>query len=135
MHYYNRDGKPALDDSVDGRRVRLVHTDDEHTTLVPGSLGTARFINNYGDGSTLFVQWDDGSGLGLIDGVDKWAWLDEEEELIPVGEQTFTVYSAYISGDHHTPCLVLELKSVGEFDVRTLQPLAGKMVKIVPLPE
>jgi hypothetical protein len=135
MHYYNRDGKPALDDSVDGRRVRLVHTDDEYTSVVPGSLGTARFINNYGDGSTLFVQWDDGSGLGLIDGVDKWAWLDEEEELIPVGEQTFTVHSAYISGIHQTQCLIVELKSVGEFDVRTLQPLAGKMVKIVPLPE
>ena len=46
-----------------GSRVRLIHTNDEYTTLKPGDLGTVSFIDDTG---TVFVNWDNGSSLGMI---------------------------------------------------------------------
>ena len=61
------------DDSVAGKRVRLVACTDEHTHIAPGTEGTARFIDAIG---TLHVDWDTGSKLGLCpDAGDRWAWL------------------------------------------------------------
>jgi hypothetical protein len=52
-----------------GKRVQLVYTDDQHTKLIPGDEGIINFIDDTG---TLFVNWDNGSSLGLIPGVDRW---------------------------------------------------------------
>lgn len=61
------------DDTLAGRRVRLICSTDEYTRLEPGTEGTVQFEDSFG---TLHVDWDDGSKLGLIeeDG-DRWELL------------------------------------------------------------
>lgn len=57
-----------------GRRVRLVSCTDEWTKIAPGTLGT---INLVDDAGTVFVTWDDGSGLGMVPGHDVWEFADD----------------------------------------------------------
>jgi hypothetical protein len=59
-------------DHLIGRKVQLIYTNDEYTKLVPGDTGTVSLIDDTG---TVFVNWDNGSRLGLIPGVDKWRYL------------------------------------------------------------
>ena len=51
-------------DRLVGARVRLVFTDDSHTNLKPGDEGRVAFIDDIG---TVFVDWDNGSTLGLVE--------------------------------------------------------------------
>ncbi len=51
------------------KRVRLVFTEDKYTNLKPGDCGTVTHVD---DSGTVFVDWDNGSGLGLIPGIDKF---------------------------------------------------------------
>ena len=46
-----------------GARVRLIKTDDPYTTLKPGDEGDVTFVDDLG---TVFVDWDNGSQLGLV---------------------------------------------------------------------
>jgi len=62
-------GQSRSSDWVRGRRVRLIHCDDPHTRLKPGTRGTVTFVDGL---DTVHVAWDDGSRLGLIPGVDEW---------------------------------------------------------------
>ena len=50
-----------------GTRVELVHMDDPYSKLTPGSQGTVRHVDDIG---TIFVNWDSGSGLGVVYGQD-----------------------------------------------------------------
>lgn len=59
-----------------GRKVRLVHTSDAYTRLEEGTVGTVRFVDDLG---TVHVNWEDGSSLGLIPGVDSYTLLPAEE--------------------------------------------------------
>ena len=54
---------------VAGRRVRLVRCEDPYTDLEPDSEGTVLFVDAVG---TVHVDWDNGSALGLVEGVDQW---------------------------------------------------------------
>lgn len=56
-------------DHLIGKRVELVYTNDQYTKIVPGDQGVISLID---DAGTVFVNWDNGSRLGLIPGVDKW---------------------------------------------------------------
>lgn len=47
-----------------GIRVELVRMDDPYTRLHPGDRGTVT-IDDIG---TIFVNWDNGSGLGIVFG-------------------------------------------------------------------
>ncbi|WP_353065894.1 DUF4314 domain-containing protein [Arcanobacterium hippocoleae] len=60
------------DASLIGRRVELVSLNDPYSRLRPGEQGTVKYIDDMG---TVFIRWDSGSGLGLIPGVDEWAYL------------------------------------------------------------
>lgn len=60
-----------------GRRVRLVHTTDPYTKLVPGDAGTVNYVDDVG---TVFVAWDNGSSLGLVHDEDRWITLPEDED-------------------------------------------------------
>jgi len=60
----------------EGQRIRLVHTNDPHTNLRPGAKGTIAFVDDMG---TPFVDWDNGSKLGLIPREDQWQVLPSEE--------------------------------------------------------
>ena len=52
-----------------GKKVQLVYTDDQYTKLKPGDFGVVRLVDDCG---TIHVNWEDGSNLGLIPGVDKF---------------------------------------------------------------
>lgn len=51
-----------------GTRVELVRMDDPYSRLKPGDKGTVRFVD---DTATIFVDWDSGSGLGIVYGKDQ----------------------------------------------------------------
>ena len=56
-----------------GDRVELVYTDDEHTRLEPGDLGTVTRVTRHPSGShVVSVTWDTGSALMLLSDVDQW---------------------------------------------------------------
>lgn len=52
-----------------GKRVQLISLKDPYTHIEYGTLGT---IDHIDDTGTLFVNWDNGTKLGLIPGVDQW---------------------------------------------------------------
>ena len=51
-----------------GTRVELIHMDDPYSRLKPGDKGTVRLVD---DTATVFVDWDCGSGLGVVYGEDQ----------------------------------------------------------------
>jgi len=59
-------------DHLIGRKVELISTTDDYTKLEPGSIGIVNFID---DNGTVFINWENGSRLGLIPGVDKWRYI------------------------------------------------------------
>jgi hypothetical protein len=61
-------------ESLPGRRVRLVFTNDEFTRLEPGDEGWVSMVD---DGGTIHVHWDRrcGGPSGLLPGIDRWEWL------------------------------------------------------------
>ncbi len=52
-----------------GTRVELVSMNDPYTKLRPGEQGTVTFVDDIG---TAHVDWDCGSGLGLVYGEDSY---------------------------------------------------------------
>jgi hypothetical protein len=48
--------------------VELISMDDPYTKLRPGARGTVSFVDSTG---TIFVDWDCGSSLGIVYGVDQ----------------------------------------------------------------
>ena len=50
-----------------GTRVELVHMDDPYTKLTAGDKGT---VNHVDDMGTIHINWDCGSSLGVVYGVD-----------------------------------------------------------------
>ena len=51
-----------------GTRVELISMDDPYTKLRPGDKG---FVRSVDDTGTVFVRWDNGSGLGAVYSVDQ----------------------------------------------------------------
>lgn len=51
-----------------GCRVELVSMDDPYSKLLPGEQGTVSAVDDTG---TIFVNWDCGSGLGVVYGLDE----------------------------------------------------------------
>lgn len=52
----------------EGTRLELIHMDDPYSRLKLGDKGTVRSVD---DTATVFVDWDCGSGLGVVYGVDR----------------------------------------------------------------
>ena len=60
---------------IPGCRVELVLMDDPYNTkLKPGDRGTVTFVDDTG---TVFVDWDCGSSLGAVCGIDRIRRVDE----------------------------------------------------------
>jgi hypothetical protein len=66
----------ALDRADQGRRVELVSTNDSYTRLKPGAKGTYKMAIVNDDMIQHCIQWDDGSTLMLVEGVDQFKFLD-----------------------------------------------------------
>ena len=59
-----------------GTRVELIHMDDPYNKkLVPGCKGTVRWVDAWG---TIHVNWDCGSGLGVVYDEDSCRKVVEE---------------------------------------------------------
>lgn len=59
-----------------GTRVELIHMDDPYNKkLVPGCRGTVRWVDDWG---TIHVNWDCGSGLGVVYGEDSCRKVADE---------------------------------------------------------
>jgi hypothetical protein len=56
-------------------RIRLIHTNDKYTKLKRGDLGSITDViylpEDYGGQAQIWVRWEAGSILALIDGQDK----------------------------------------------------------------
>lgn len=61
-----------------GKRIRLISTNDEYTSLQPGDLGTINFVDDTG---TVFADWDNGSRLGLLPDIDRFEIIYDGEVL------------------------------------------------------
>lgn len=51
----------------EGTRIRLIKTTDPYTHLVPGDMGTVRFVDDAGQ---IHISWDNHSSIAMIPGVD-----------------------------------------------------------------
>lgn len=58
-----------------GTEVELVSMNDPHTDLRPGDRGVVSFVDDIG---TIFVDWENGSGLGVAYGEDSIRRLENE---------------------------------------------------------
>lgn len=63
-----------MNQPVPGSRIKLIYTDDPYTHLKPGALGTVVRVTSQGD---IMMEWDDGSTLALLDGVDRYEVITE----------------------------------------------------------
>lgn len=52
----------------EGCRVELINMDDPYSRLSPGEQGTVSLVDDTG---TVFVDWDCGSHLGAVYGIDR----------------------------------------------------------------
>lgn len=59
-----------------GTRIVLGHMDDPYNPIPPGTRGTVDDVDDIG---TIFPKWDNGSGLGLVYGEDRFRRLTPEE--------------------------------------------------------
>lgn len=59
----------------EGTRVELISMEDPHTTLQPGDKGRVSLVDDTG---TIFVDWENGSGLGVVYGVDSVKRIENE---------------------------------------------------------
>ena len=53
-----------------GDRIELIDTNDSWTKLEKGSKGTVAKIEE--DQDLIWVKWDNGEKLALLDGIDKY---------------------------------------------------------------
>lgn len=59
-----------------GDRVEFIASSDPFTRLQSGDRGTVRFVDDLG---TVHVDWDSGSGLGMVPGEDSFRVLPKED--------------------------------------------------------
>ena len=78
----NDNQKPTIQD-----RVKLIYIDDEYAGLPQGICGTVTGISSIKEvfrrdnrpESIVWVEWDNGIKLGLIDGVDKYEIISDTQ--------------------------------------------------------
>ena len=55
-----------------GDRIELVYTNDEMTKLQPGDRGTVTKIEGEAGDRLIWIDWDKGVKLGLLEEIDKF---------------------------------------------------------------
>jgi hypothetical protein len=64
-----------MDETVKGKRVKLIQAPDLLLHLQPGDMGTAVHQDDMG---MLYVKWDKGHQLSLHPALgDEWEWIKE----------------------------------------------------------
>lgn len=62
-----------------GTRVKLISLEDPYSRLPEGTKGTVDAVDDIG---TIHVRWDNGSGLGVVPGVDEIKVIQEISESL-----------------------------------------------------
>ena len=62
-----------------GTRVKLISLEDPYSRLPEGTKGTVDAVDDIG---TIHVRWDNGSGLGIVPGVDEIKVIQEISESL-----------------------------------------------------
>lgn len=62
-----------------GTRIRLTEMKDDPYALAPGSMGTLNYID---DDAQFHIRWDNGSGLALRIGEDRFQVLPQEPQTL-----------------------------------------------------
>lgn len=81
-----------------GAEVELIKMDDPYTKIPAGTKGK---VNHIDDMATIFVNWDSGSGLGVVYGEDEIKPIFNEEYMTEDDMERFLQYKGYTitSGD------------------------------------
>jgi hypothetical protein len=72
--------KISIKPDVVGKRIELLGTNDPYTDLKPGDRGTVVNVIELPQEDTPFkvwVQWDSGSRLGILEGHDDYRMVDD----------------------------------------------------------
>lgn len=59
-----------------GTRIELIEMEDDPNPVSPGTRGTVTGVD---DAASIMVDWDDGSSLSLVYGVDRYRVLTNEK--------------------------------------------------------
>jgi hypothetical protein len=70
--------------TIIGKRIRLIFTNDPYTRLKTGDMGTITYVSELpsrvGGERQLWVSWDSGSNLAMIEGKDIYEILEAEDK-------------------------------------------------------
>lgn len=70
--------------TIIGKRIRLIFTNDPYTRLKTGDMGTITYASELpsrvGGERQLWVSWDSGSNLAMIEGKDFYEILEAEDK-------------------------------------------------------
>jgi len=65
-----------MSEKLIGKRIKLLFTDDPYTKLKPGDMGNVLHVSQVKMAprpfTQIWVKWDNGSSLALIQGVDSY---------------------------------------------------------------
>jgi|SRR3989304_8619718 len=69
------------DMTLSGKRIQLIHTNDPYTDLKEGDLGTIEYVMKHETiEDQISIQWDNGSTLMMLVGIDEYIILDEVDQ-------------------------------------------------------
>ena len=60
-----------------GTRIELIRMDDPFHPVPSGTRGTVEYVDDAGQ---IHMKWDNGRGLALIEGVDTFKVIKEEQK-------------------------------------------------------